>query len=59
MYELRRLKEYIGVDPDASEDAMDMEKVNCRRCTINPDGHPLSEKVYRKLINQVKPDVAE
>lgn len=57
--ELSRIKKFIGVDPSLNEDTLDFGRVNCRHCTINPDGWPMKEKVYRKLIELVIPDVLE
>ncbi len=57
--ELHGLKEYIGVDPSLTEDALDFGLANCRHCRIHPEGWPMEEKVYRKLIKRVLPDVEE
>ncbi|KAI8102861.1 hypothetical protein M9434_005653 [Picochlorum sp. BPE23] len=57
--ELHSLKEYIGVDPSLTEDALDFGLANCRHCRIHPEGWPMEEKVYRKLIKRVLLDVEE
>ncbi|KAI8103396.1 hypothetical protein M9435_004735 [Picochlorum sp. BPE23] len=57
--ELSRIKKFIGINPSLNEDTLDFGRVNCRHCTINPDGWPMKEKVYRKLIELVMPDVLE
>lgn len=57
--ELKGVKEWLGLDPSQTENALDFGKVVCRKCVINPEGWPLKEKVYRKLIELVKPDVLE
>ena len=57
--ELRRIKEFVGVDPEELKNELAFETVNCRRCEINPEGWPMSETLYSKLIEQVKPDVEE
>ena len=57
--ELTRLKEFLGLDVDAIGAELDFGRVKCRHCEINPEGWPMKEKVYRKLIELVMPDVLE
>jgi len=57
--EIRRLKEFIGVSMDGLPDALNFEDANCRHCRIKPQGWPMKETFYRKLIEKVKPDVLE
>lgn len=66
--ELRSLKEFLGIDPDLTGDTLDYGvvanetnagNVNCRHCTIHPEGWPIKEDVYRKLIGKVQEDVKE
>jgi hypothetical protein len=58
-YELRRLKKFLGLDVDALEDKLDFGKVNCRSCTIEPEGHMLPEELYRELVSEVKRDTRQ
>lgn len=57
--ELQRVKKFLGIDPTELEDTLDKELVNCRHCEINPEGWPMTEELYRKLIDLVMPDVLE
>eukprot|EP00204_Picochlorum_oklahomense_P003435 CAMPEP_0118806404 /NCGR_PEP_ID=MMETSP1161-20130426/31523_1 /TAXON_ID=249345 /ORGANISM="Picochlorum oklahomensis, Strain CCMP2329" /LENGTH=109 /DNA_ID=CAMNT_0006735583 /DNA_START=48 /DNA_END=374 /DNA_ORIENTATION=- len=57
--ELIRLKEFIGVSVDGLPNELDFGDANCRHCRIQPEGWPMREKVYRRLIEKVKPDVLE
>ncbi len=57
--ELRRVKEFVGVDVDALPDALDWENVNCRHCRIQPEGWPMREAVYRELVARVSLDAEE
>ena len=57
--ELQRIKEFIGVSVDGLPDALNFEDANCRHCRIKPEGWPMKETFYRKLIDKVKPDVME
>jgi len=57
--ELQKVKRFLGIDPTELVDHLDEEKVNCRKCEINPDGWEMSEENYRQLIDLVMPDVLE
>ncbi|WPT16805.1 hypothetical protein PSENEW3_00004813 [Picochlorum sp. SENEW3] len=57
--ELIRLKEFIGVSVDGLPNELDFGDANCRHCRIQPEGWPMKETVYRRLIEKVKPDVLE
>lgn len=67
-YELRGLKEFLGMDPELTGDSLDygVDKnntdggiVNCRHCVTHPEGWPIEEEVYLTLIRKVEQDVAE
>lgn len=57
--QLKKLKKFIGVEDNLLGDELDSERVVCRHCTINPEGWPMKEKVYRKLLEMIMPDVLE
>jgi len=57
--ELHKVKHFLGIGPTELVDHLDEEKVNCRKCEINPEGWKMSEENYRQLIELVKPDVLE
>lgn len=57
--ELIRLKEFIGVSVDGLPNELDFGDANCRHCRIKPEGWPIKETVYKRLVEKVKPDVQE
>ena len=57
--ELVRLKKYVDVSVEGASNVLDIEDANCRHCRIHPEGWPMKEKDYRKIIERVKPDVEE
>lgn len=57
--EIKRLKEFIGVSVDELPNELNFEDANCRHCRIKPQGWPMKETFYRRLVEKVKPDVLE
>lgn len=57
--ELQKVKEFIGLDPKLTPNELDFGLANCRHCRIHPEGWPMTEKDYKKLIKRVTPDVEE
>ncbi len=56
--ELRRIKEFIGVDVAGLPDALEKERAVCRHCTIQPQGWPMAEADYRGVLKLVEKDAA-
>ena len=67
--ELRRIKEFIGVDVEGLPDALNWDDFNCRHCRIKPEGacvcsvvqlmeesasHPTFSSVWRKSATSYK-----
>ncbi len=57
--ELRRVKAFLGLDPEVPENVLPLNENNCRKCRIHPEGWTMKEVVYRRIIADVLPDVME
>jgi hypothetical protein len=57
--ELRRVKSFLGLDPEVPENVLPLNENNCRKCRIHPEGWTMKEVVYRRIIADVLPDVLE
>lgn len=55
--ELKRLKNFIGIDPNKPGGKWStLGLYNSRKAIINPGGWPMKQELYKKLIDIVRPD---
>lgn len=56
--ELRRVKDFLGVDPEEPA-GKKLGIANSRKFRIQPEGHPMRREQYEALIKLVRPDCQE
>jgi hypothetical protein len=54
--ELRRLKKFLGLNPQLPEESEVLDSHNVRKTKVHPDGWPMTRKEYQALIDVVRPD---
>lgn len=54
--ELKRLKEFLGIDVTLPSESVGLGLHNARKGKINPNGWPMKRELYEKIIEKVRPD---